>query len=126
MIRADVTISGPVFDSDVNAKVGRHIDAAQASVGQFIVDRVRQRLDNVLVNPSGNYRASVKASVLQESTLITDGGIVYGPWLEGTSSRNDRSRFKGYAVFRRTLDEVQEQVPQLVEDEVRQLVKELS
>jgi hypothetical protein len=34
--------------------------------------------------------------------LINDGGIVYGPWLEGASKRNSSTRFKGYHQFRRT------------------------
>lgn len=39
--------------------------------------------------------------------LITDSGIVYGPWLEGVGSRNfPKTRFKGYAIFRRTTKDV--------------------
>ena len=49
---------------------------------------------------TGNYRRNISTSVRTLSARIDDGGVVYGPWLEGVSSRNTRSRFKGYSSFR--------------------------
>lgn len=33
-------------------------------------------------------------------TIVTTGDAAYGPWLEGTGSRNQTTRFKGYHGFR--------------------------
>ena len=33
--------------------------------------------------------------------IIHDSKVIYGPWLEGISSRNQTSRFKGYSLFRK-------------------------
>jgi hypothetical protein len=52
----------------------------------------------------GHYRRSVSTEFGHLNALISDGGVVYGPWLEGISTRNQTTRFKGYASFRRTGD----------------------
>ena len=33
-------------------------------------------------------------------TIVTSGNAMYGPWLEGTGSRNATTRFKGYHGYR--------------------------
>jgi hypothetical protein len=38
-------------------------------------------------------------------------GVTWGPWLEGTSRRNQSTRFKGYHLFRKTRQELQRQAP---------------
>jgi hypothetical protein len=40
------------------------------------------------------------------TTAVTDSGVIYGPWLEGTGSRNRTTRFKGYATFRKAAQEL--------------------
>ncbi len=54
----------------------------------------------------GNYRRNLNNRFARRGLTATldDGGVVYGPWLEGTSRRNQTTRFKGYASFRRTKD----------------------
>ena len=59
---------------------------------------------------TGFYAGSVHAFQSgQHAYTIDDSGVVYGPWLEGTSARNETTRFKGYATFRRTRDWLAEQ-----------------
>ena len=38
---------------------------------------------------------------------IDDSKLIYGPWLEGVSSRNETTRFRGYAVFRHVAGELE-------------------
>jgi hypothetical protein len=40
--------------------------------------------------------------VQAHGSVVQDGGVIYGPWLEGVGSRNRTTRFKGYFTFRRT------------------------
>lgn len=51
----------------------------------------------------GKWRASVHSQFADNEGVVTDGGIVYGPWLEGAGSRNQTTRFKGYRMWRTTL-----------------------
>ena len=50
----------------------------------------------------GNYRKNINTTFENLGGVIEDGNVIYGPWLEGASSRNQRTRFKGYAQFRMT------------------------
>jgi hypothetical protein len=51
---------------------------------------------------TGHYRRSVNSEIQGSIARIDDSGVVYGPWLEGISSRNSTTRFKGYFQFRLT------------------------
>ena len=52
-------------------------------------------------NPTGHYRRSIHGDLASSlHGRIHDSNVVYGPWLEGVGSRNDTTRFKGYAIFR--------------------------
>lgn len=75
---------------------------------------------------TGNYRRNVRPVWKDQlSALITDGGVIYGPWLEGTSSRNETTRFKGYASFRKTVEWLSTQSKDENINGVRLLVSEL-
>lgn len=50
---------------------------------------------------TGNYERTVRKVIKDGDMVVTDEGIVYGNWLEGTSSRNHATRFKGYWSFRK-------------------------
>ena len=102
MIRVEVITKGPFFDGGMQRSVERGVDEASEKVAQAGVNMVKSRLDNVLVNPTGRYQSQIQTDRSVTGVVITDGGVVYGPWLEGVSSRNTSSRFKGYATFRKT------------------------
>lgn len=73
----------------------------------------------------GIYANSIHSEVSGLLGRIDDSGVVYGPWLEGTSSRNQSTRFKGYSSFRKTRDWLQKQAPRIVQAHVRKLVQRL-
>lgn len=96
-----VTVTGPLFDGTADQVLTAAIEAGSVELAQAGVDAVHSRLRSVLRKPTGRYESRVVADLSTPTNpRITDGGIVYGPWLEGTSGRNDRSRFKGYRTFR--------------------------
>jgi hypothetical protein len=118
----DMTIEsrGPIFD-----KRGKNIvKQVSRKFIQRMVELGEQRLDEMLkprpagvylsvqeARPNrattGNYRRNVSGRVQGMTGIISDGKVVYGAWLEGTSSRNTASQFKGYASFRKTKDWMQ-------------------
>lgn len=97
-----VTATGPLFDGRATKAVTDFLDEAKVEVSQVGVNEVRNRLGQVLENPTGRYRNSIVTDMVQGDRVVRDGGMVYGPWLEGTSSRNTSTRFKGYQTFRKT------------------------
>lgn len=97
-----VTTSGPLFNGEADRLLDGMCDAIETDVGQAGVDLVRARLGEVLQHPTGYYESHITTRPDGGDIDITDSGVVYGPWLEGTGSRNRTTRFKGYRTFRLT------------------------
>ena len=138
-INVHMEAHGPIFQHDgaprsVNRSVQRAVEQ--------LVSEGEQRLDALLqMRPAGVYLSVEEARKGQASTgfyrshlhtlvnpmfgLIGDGGVVYGPWLEGISSRNATTRFKGYAVFRRVAQSLQSDAPRILQDHLNQAMKEI-
>jgi hypothetical protein len=107
----EVHTSGPIFDGRAQAAVADFCRDSEREVAQWGAGEVRQALHAVLRHPTGYYEGHVHA----EQNQITDDRVVYGPWLEGTGSRNHTTRFKGYATFRRTTQKIQARAADIAE-----------
>ena len=62
------------------------------------------RLGSVLRHPSGYYESQIDTKELASNRYeVHDSGVIYGPWLEGTGSRNSPvTRFPGYWTFKQS------------------------
>ena len=137
-ISVHVSTKGPLFKPGSSRLVAL---AAERAV-QELMELGEQRLDETLrprpacvflsvseakkgQASTGNYRRNVGGKRTGLEALITDGGVVYGPWLEGTGDRNATTRFKGYFSFRRTAQWLQGQSRRVMEWHVSRLAKEL-
>lgn len=98
-----VDLNGPFFDRAVREGViRRFLDETKRAVATQGVNELHSAM-RVFKHPTGSYRAHItERAARSDNRIITDQGIIYGPWLEGTSSRNRSSRFKGYRLFRKT------------------------
>lgn len=120
-----VTTQGPLFDGTAQKHVQAFMDAAESEVAQEGVNLVRSELGRVLRHPTGYYESRVQTDQARE-TRVTDGGVVYGPWLEGVSSRNQRTRFKGYSTFRRAAQKLQDRAAEIAERVLPEYVRRLN
>jgi len=119
-ISFDVELKGPIFtnaEGKVKEGIGDILQAAVEAGEQHLDETLRPRPAGVYLAVSGpegskgNYRRLVHGKVESNfHALITDGGCIYGPWLEGIGSRNETSRFKGYSSFRKTAQWLQEKI----------------
>jgi hypothetical protein len=105
------TETGPFFDGRAQAAVGAFAGESEELLAREGRDLVLVELASVLQNPTGYYESKVRA----DDDRVTDDNVVYGPWLEGTGSRNDTTRFKGYATFRRVGQRLQADAVRRVE-----------
>lgn len=101
---AEVTMTGPLYDGGAARAVEDFLAEASREVAEAGVNEVQARLGQVLQHDTGHYRGQVTTdrTTGEGNWIVTDGGVIYGAWLEGTSSRNKTTRFKGYQTFRRT------------------------
>ena len=94
-------VSGPFFDRG-DAKVKRAI----AGTTQDLVERGEQMVKRQLYPGHGHITGTLRRSISGHMTGPLSGiiatPVVYGAFIEGVSRRNQTTRFKGYAMFRRT------------------------
>lgn len=109
------TKKGPLFDGRAKEAVRAFQDDAEREVGQVLVNEIQADLGKVLKHPSGYYKRQITTDRVKDDLVVTDGGVIYGPWLEGTSSRNKTTRFKGYATFRRISQRVADRAGDIAE-----------
>lgn len=123
MAEMKVSYHGPIFVPGLPESVMRSaVHDIEEDLGEEGARMVRANLDHVLKHPTGFYRSNVT----YESDLITDNGVVYGPWLEGVGSRNRTTRFKGYWIFRRTTQELDRRAESIADPAIEQAVRRLS
>lgn len=96
-----VTQNGPIFDGRASHAVRQFCDDWEKEYAHDVEQEVNQTLSHVLRHPTGYYQSQIHVAASGDGQQVTDGGVIYGPWLEGTGSRNRTTRFKGYATFRR-------------------------
>lgn len=122
-MNVEVTVTGPLFDGRLAKDIADGIRDADREIAVYAEGQVRQRLGQVLRHPSGRYQHSIHTLQRAQQELVTDGGIVYGPWLEGTGKRNRASRFKGYFTFRRVAQQVQAKAREIAERAIDRRLK---
>jgi len=117
-----VTTRGPVFNGAWRRIMDDLVDDIGREVAEEGVEDVRAMLDRSLRNPTGHYRSRI----MRQGNRVTDSRVVYGPWLEGTGSRNKTTRFKGYRSFRRATQRLDARVPAIVTPVVHRAVARLN
>lgn len=103
--------TGPMFDGRTARAMHTYADQVGYKVATYAEDQIHQRLGQVLQHPTGYYESRISVERAGSGYRVTDGDVIYGPWLEGTGSRNQTTRFKGYATFRRTKAIVDRKAP---------------
>ena len=104
---AEVRVSGPFF----TLGAGPAQKAITDSIREIVAEG--ERSVDAQLSPghglrTGHYRRSVNGELVDSlHGRIHDSKIVYGPWLEGVSSRNASSRFKGYRMFRNAFQQLE-------------------
>lgn len=127
--RLNVTITqkGAVFNAATTKAAGqRMVTSINDMLAQEGVRRVKDRLQQVLQNPTGYYESRIQVDRRSQYRGISDGGVVYGGWLEGVDSRNKTSRFKGYRTFRIVKQEMNRDKAALAQPAVDRYVREMN
>jgi len=102
VIQIEIKLTGPVFDGRWRSVLQDIEEQALDDVAAHALERVQFNLDGSIKHPTPYYETQVRIENLGiHDRSVNDRGIIYGPWLEGTGSRNQTTRFKGYSSFRR-------------------------
>ena len=121
-----VTKHGPLFSGQASAAVTAFLNEATTSVADEGVNMVHAQLGSVLRHPTGYYESRIVTDRATDGSTVTDSGVIYGPWLEGVSSRNQSTRFKGYATFRRITQKLQDKAGPIANETLRRFISRMN
>lgn len=116
MADVEVRFSGPLFEGDPRAHVRSFLAQACQAVADEGADLVVLECKRVFREPTPYFWLQVTTERVHNSqdVAVNDQDVIYGPWLEGTGSRNRTTRFKGYSMFRRTTHLLRRKAPAIV------------
>src|SRR5882757_3566885 len=95
-----VSENGPLFDGRAEKAVADACDDTEKQIATIGASMIRTQFNTVLRTQTPVYRLKNVAAVDPPGWKIWDQRMIYGPWLEGTGSRNRTTRFKGYRTYR--------------------------
>lgn len=120
MIDYRLHVRGAAVTGQGGMMIRRYVKDVQDTVATFAEADVHLRLQRSLQNPHGHLQSQIGIRYRRGNPVVTDGGVIYGPWIEGVGSRNyPTTRFKGYATFRRSAQLVEQRAP-LIADRIWQ------
>lgn len=76
--------------------------------------------------PTGAYKSRLHVERRSLHPIVTDSGVIYGPWLEGVGRRNAATRFKGYHHWRRATQDLQRAITRIAEQVLTRALRGLS
>lgn len=114
-VRVRVSVGGPLADGTAHDAVREWIDATKKDVADYAVRQLRANHMDKTGRATGNYLDHLQTAVLSYNDLLIRDPVIYGPWLEGSSKRNESTRFRGYRLWRKAKQATQAAVPDLAE-----------
>lgn len=116
-VRVNSSASGPWVSGRARRALHDYADDVEYQVARKGEQMVQQRLRQVLRHPTGYYQSKISVDRAGSGYKVHDGRVIYGPWLEGTGSRNSPvTIFPGYFTFRRTKPLLDRQAPQIARE----------
>lgn len=128
----EVNATGPLFDGQAHVIITRYCRFVEMSIAELGTNMVKEFLGkHFKYDPkpdnAGFYQSHIKTDRQIASVVVTDDQVIYGPWLEGSGTRNyPTTRFRGYAAFRTTSRALNGVAGQVAERELTLFLEELN
>lgn len=110
---------GPVFDGVARWELREFTKEAAQRVAREGKNDVVSRLNHVLRHQTPYYITRIRAAKETDTRWVVNDGshtFKYGPWLEGTGSRNSpKTRFPGYRTFAIIREKLKAKAPLIAE-----------
>lgn len=122
-IEIEVDVSGPLFDGRAQVAAREYVQQVELDVAHQGYADVMGILNADIRHPTPYYETQITVQRQVNNLVVTDRGVVYGPWLEGTGSRNfPVTSFAGYHAFRRATQQLRQQAPQIAQNTLRHYI----
>lgn len=118
-------IRGPVVEGKTAQPVAHMVRDVDRALADELKDTWLRFLKAKVRHWTGAYGRKIHVKHTARQSEVTDGGVVYGPWLEGTSRRNRTTRFKGYAAAKRARADVDKRAAAIANKVIESHLREL-
>lgn len=125
-VRVDCRVSGPLADGSADKAAQEWAE----NTTQALADKGVEMLGAFPMDKSGRSHGSFRGALKTERVSPTqtripgpqERGVVWAPWLEGVSKRNEDGKFKGYHLFRKTRLELQKRAPEIAQEQLDKVI----
>jgi hypothetical protein len=128
-IKLAADVSGPLADGTAEKAVDQWLERTTQRLGDEAVEMLRAYPLDKSGRAHGAFQSMLQVTRVSVSQTMVRGpqerGVVWSPWLEGTSSRNESTGFKGYHLFRKTRQQLQKRAPQIGEQVLSEVIGEM-
>lgn len=111
----EINVSGPIFDGRADAAMKDFQKDLEKRLADETNEELHNQFDRTFKTQTPYYATQVQVHREEGGHVVHDGGVAYGPWLEGVGSRNGSTRFKGYFNYRRTAQIMEAEAPRIAE-----------
>lgn len=102
--------------------IDTYVDDVNLLIASQTLAEVHLILDQSIRNPTPYYETQLIVEPEAGGYVVHDRGIIYGPWLEGVSARNQATRFKGYAAFRKARQVMEIKTAEIMQRELDRVI----
>ncbi len=130
VIKAELSLTerGLFLEGRHGPVVRQFFEDAKQLVSRNGEEQIRLRVTRRAKHPTGSFAGAVHTKDFKKGRTIQADypQILRGPWLEGVSTRNTSTRFKGYRMFRLTRTWLRRNYMKLIQDLLDQAVTKLN
>ena len=128
-IEVHLDVSGPLADGRADRVLGEWARNTSQALGDEAVRLLREFPMDKTGRATGAFQRELHAVQSSRNTVIVRGpqekGVAWSPWLEGTTERNRSTRFKGYHLFRKTRQQLDDKAPDIGQRELEKLLPQI-
>jgi len=121
----EVRFEGPLFDGSAEWMLTHGIEQARIEFAEDAKLSVKAQTRQFRA-PTGRYEGLI--NIVNESfrSRVRPGVLPYVRWLEGTSRRNQTTRFKGYHVFRKARENIEGRAVPFFEQQLEPVIRRIN
>ena len=121
--------AGPLLDGGAQEMVDAWVESTSQALAVAGEEMLRAFPMDKSGRAKGGFQQHLQAVRKSPSQVTVAGpqikGVVWAPWLEGTSQRNEGNKFRGYHLFRKTRLALSKVAPQIGQAELDKLMPEI-
>lgn len=119
-ITLGASVNSPLADGRTQEALHQWLDASKKEVADLAVTNLRSIKMDKSGRGTGHYQSEIRQSLTTFNDVLIDDPVIYGPWLEGFTERNESTRFKGYRLWRQTSQKIGAEAGDIAERKLEQ------